>query len=277
MEQKSLTISAVQMCSKIGDKYGNFEKAAALISRDTDKSVDVIILPEVWTVGWNPRYFRQSAENIENCAVINFLSEIARKYNAYIIGGSFIEKADDETYYNTCPVLDRNGTLIAKYSKNHLYSAYGADESTYVKAGESPVMVDIDGIKTGITICYDIRFPEIFRSYRQSGAELLVNMAAWGAKKPLAWETLTRARAIENQAFMVALTQSGKITDDEWNIGHSRIFDYLGKTVTEIKDQKEGVMTISIDFSDMRKYRKECLIMNDLKKSYEVKYYAKVH
>lgn len=277
MEQKTLTISAVQMCSKVGDKYSNFDKVYSLISRDTEKNVDVIILPEVWTVGWSCSYFRQSAENLENSETIAFLSEIAKNYNAYILGGSFIEKVDDETYFNTCPILDREGKLIAKYSKNHLYSSYGADENKYVKAGDNPVMIDIDGIKTGITICYDIRFPEIFRSYRRAGAEFLVNMAAWGLKKPLAWETLTRARAIENQAFTVALTQSGRINEDEWNIGHSRIFDYIGETIAEIKNQKEGVMNVSIDFSAMRKYRDECRIMNDIKNSYEVKYYEKVH
>ena len=277
MEQKTLTISAVQMCSKIGDKYSNFDKAYSLISRDIERNVDVIILPEVWTVGWSCLHFRQNAEKLENSETVDFLSEIAKKYNTYILGGSFIEKVDDETYFNTCPVLDREGKLIAKYSKNHLYSSYGADENKYVKAGDNPVMIDIDGVKTGITVCYDIRFPEIFRSYRKSGAELLVNMAAWGLKKPLAWETLTRARAIENQTFVVALTQSGKITENEWNIGHSRIFDYMGETITEIKDQKEGVMNVSIDFSAMRKYRDECRIMNDIKNSYEVKYYEKVH
>ena len=277
MEQKTLTISAVQMCSKVGDKYSNFEKADSLIMQGIEKNIDVIILPEVWNVGWSCSYFRQNAEKLENSETIAFLSEIAKKYNTYILGGSFIEKVDDETYFNTCPVLDRQGKLIAKYSKNHLYSSYGADENKYVKAGYNPVMVDIDGIKTGITLCYDIRFPEIFRSYRKSGAELLVNMAAWGLKKPLAWETLTRARAIENQTFVAALTQSGKITEDEWNIGHSRIFDYIGETIAEIKDQKEGVMNVSINFSAMRKYRDECRIMNDIKNSYEVKYYEKVH
>lgn len=277
MEQKTLKISAIQMCSEIGDKYKNFEKIQQLIERDVTKDVDVIILPEVWTVGWSCRHFRDSAEFIEKSETVNLLSEIAQNYKTYILGGSFIEKIDDETYLNTCPVLDREGKLIAKYSKNHLYSSYGADENKYVKVGESPVMIDIDGIKTGLTICYDIRFPEIFRAYRKLGAELLVNMAAWGLKKPIPWETMTRCRAIENQAYMIALTQSGPIVDEEWNIGHSRIFDYLGETITEIKDQKQGAMSVTINFDNMRKYRTECQIMNDIRNSYEVKYYEKVY
>ena len=96
---------------------------------------------------------------------------------------------------------------------------------------------------SGLTICYDIRFPEIFRAYREAGADLLVNMAAWGSKKPIPWEYLTGARAVENQCYMIALTQSGKIKDNEYNIGHSRIFDYCGETIAEIKDQREGIMS----------------------------------
>lgn len=272
-KEKNLNISAIQMCSEIGNKYKNFEKVSQLIHRDVNKEVDIIILPEVWTVGWDCRYFRQSAEYLGNSETVNFLSKIAKEYNSYILGGSFIEKIDDNTYLNTCPVIDRQGKLIAKYSKNHLYSSYGADENKYITTGSSPVMVNIDGIKTGLTICYDIRFPEIFRAYRKAGVELLINMAAWGLHKPIAWETLTRCRAIENQAYMVALTQSGQISESEWNIGHSRIFDYLGNTVAEIKDQKEGAMSVKINLSQMRQYREECLIMNDIKNSYEVKYY----
>jgi predicted amidohydrolase len=131
-------------------------------------------------------------------------------------------------------------------------------------------MVNLNGINVGLTICYDIRFPEIFREYRKNGADLLVNMAAWGSKKPIPWETLTRARAIENQAYMIALTQSGQINENEWNIGHSRIFDYVGETVAEIKDQKEGIMSCEINFSSMYDYRKTCTVMKDICDNYEV-------
>lgn len=269
--KKRINISAIQMCSKIGDKTANFEKVLNLIKRDTSKEVDLIILPEVWTVGWACEEFRKNAENLEDSETVRFLSNIAKEYNSYIIGGSFIQKIDDETYLNTCPVLNKNGELIATYSKNHLYSYCGCAEGSFVKTGEKAVMVEINGVKIGLTICYDIRFPEIFRAYRKAGAELLVNVAAWGSKKPTPWEVLTKARAIENQAFLVALTQSGQIDETDWNIGHSRIIDYLGKTVCEIKDQQEGAMNYSIDFTEMIEYRNECTILQDIKKNYEVK------
>ncbi len=270
MEQKKkLNIAAIQMNSKIGDKKSNFDKVIQLTQRDINKSVDIIVLPEVWTVGWSPKNFRASAENIKNSETIKLLSDIAKKFNSWVIGGSFITK-EEENFYNTCPIINREGELVATYSKNHLFSYYGSDEGRYVKAGKSPVIVDIDGIKTGITICYDIRFPEIYRAYRKAGADLFVNCAAWGLKKPIPWECMTRCRAVENQTFMVALTQSGYIEDDEWNIGHSRIIDYKGETINEIKDQKEGAVIAQLDFGPMYDFREKCTCLNDIKENYEV-------
>ncbi len=157
-KSKKINISAIQMCSKIAEKQANFDKVQQLIERDVKQDVDIIILPEVWTAGWSPKNFRASAEDLNNSETINFLAEIAKKYNTWIIGGSFITK-EDEHYYNTSPVLNRSGQLITTYSKNHLFSYYGSDEDKFVAAGKNPVMVDIEGIKTGLTICYDIRFP----------------------------------------------------------------------------------------------------------------------
>lgn len=266
---KKIKIAALQFSSVIGDIDANHQKVEKLLNEEFSKGYDFLVLPEVWTCGWSCENFENCAENIENSKTIELLSNIAKKYNVNILGGSFIQKTNKKAL-NSCPVINREGELLAIYSKNHLYSYCGCTEGNYINIGDSPVMVQIEGINIGLTICYDIRFPEIFRAYRKAGADILVNMAAWGLKKPIPWETLTRARAIENQCFMVALTQSGRITNGEWNIGHSRIFDYVGETIGEIKDQKEGLMTCEIDFSQMYEYRKTCTILKDIKNSYEV-------
>ena len=268
--KKTIKISALQMSSIVGNINRNREKVQKIISAELENDTDILVLPEVWTVGWSCEDFEKSAEKSNNSDTIKLLSELAKKYNVNILGGSFIEKSLDGNLYNTCPVINREGNLVAKYSKMHLYSYCGCTEGTYITTGKNPVMINLDGINIGLTICYDIRFPEIFREYRKAGADLLVNMAAWGLKKPIPWETLTRARAIENQTYMVAVTQSGIIKDDEWNIGHSRIFDYLGETIAEIKDQKEGLMTCEINFKNMYEYRNSCTILKDIKDSYEV-------
>ena len=267
---KSIKISAIQMNAKIGDKKANFDKVSALIERDID-TTDVIILPEVWTCGWAPRVFQDSAEDLNDSDTIKFLSRIAKEHNCWIIGGSFITKRNNH-FYNTCPVINRDGKVVTTYSKNHLFSYYGCEEGKFVDTGKSPVMVNIDGIKVGLTICYDIRFPEIYRAYRKAGADLFVNCAAWGLSKPIPWECMTRSRAVEEQTYMVALTQSGFIENDEWNIGHSRIIDYKGETISEITNQKEGAMEAILDFDSMYKFRDKCTCLNDIKETYEVQY-----
>lgn len=267
---KSIKISAIQMNAKIGDKKANFDKVSALIERDID-TTDVIILPEVWTCGWAPRVFQDSAEDLNDSDTIKFLSRIAKEHNCWIIGGSFITKRDNH-FYNTCPVINRDGKVVTTYSKNHLFSYYGCEEGKFVDTGKSPVMVNINGIKVGLTICYDIRFPEIYRAYRKAGADLFVNCAAWGLSKPIPWECMTRSRAVEEQTYMVALTQSGFIENDEWNIGHSRIIDYKGETISEITNQKEGAMEAVLDFDSMYKFRDKCTCLNDIKETYEVQY-----
>lgn len=268
---EKIKISAIQMSSKIGDKEANIEKIKQLAERDVEIDTDIIILPEVWTVGWAPKHFQESAEEINSSKTIQFLSTLAEKFHSWIIGGSIIIK-DGENYYNTCPIINRKGQLVTTYSKNHLFSYYGCAEGNFITPGQCPVMVNIDGIKVGLTICYDIRFPEIYRAYRKAGADLLVNCAAWGLNKPIPWECMTRARACENQTYMIALTQSGYIENDEWNIGHSRIIDYKGETISEIKDQKEGAMTAILEFAPMYDFRDKCKCINDIKEKYEVKY-----
>lgn len=301
---EKMKISAIQMNSKIGDVKANIEKVKTLIERDVESDVDLIILPEVWTCGWKPDVFQSTAEVIRcgewsvesevvSKAVLNeyhsdsyikystlnpphsklnvlyFLSNIAKQYNSWVIGGSVITKRD-EKFYNSCPVFGRNGELVCIYDKNHLFSYYGCQEGSFVEKGKSPVMVDIEGINVGLTICYDIRFPEIYRAYRKAGADLLVNVAAWGLNKPVPWECMTRSRAVENQTYTVALTQCGYVEGDVYNIGHSRILDYKGETLSEIKDQKEGAMTAVLDFGEMYDFRDKCRCIDDIKENYEV-------
>ena len=270
MEKKKVNISMLQMSSIIGDVSANIDKVEKIISAGLKGQTDVLVLPEVWTVGWSCSHFRETAQNLYNGSVSAFLSEIARTYNTNIIGGSYITKQDDN-YYNTCPVFDRNGNLVAAYSKLHLYSYYGCDEDKYVSSGTTPVMVNLDGIKYGLSICYDIRFPELYRAYTKAGADILVNCAAWGSNKPVPWEMMTKSRAIENQCYMLALTQSGYIENGEYNLGQSRIIDYKGEEVSSMMDG-EGIFSADIYLDLMYDFREKSPTLNDVKDNYEVKF-----
>ena len=269
MVKETIKVSMLQMSSKIGDVDANCVKIEELVNSGLSSDVDVLVLPEVWTVGWDCEKFLQSAQDLSSSSVINFLSSIAKKHNINIIGGSFISKQGDK-YYNTCPVIDRSGKLVTVYNKMHLYSYYGCNESKYVNVGDSPVMVSLDGVNFGLTVCYDIRFPEIYRAYRKAGADVLVNCAAWGSTKPIPWEVMTKSRAVENQCYMIALTQSGKIKDNEYNLGESRIIDYKGEELNSIMSG-EGISSAELNMNEMYEFRQKCAILNDIRDDYEVK------
>ena len=256
------------MSSVINDVKSNINNVGELIKNKLNPQTDVVVLPEVWPVGWACRYFQKSSDY--QSEVLRFLSSVAKEYNTNVIGGSFIEKTGNG-FFNSCPVFDRNGRLVAKYSKNHLFSYYGCDEGKYIQKGSSPVMVELDGVNFGLTICYDIRFPEIYRAYRKNGADVLVNCAAWGLNKPVEWEVMTKSRAVENQCYMIALTQCGEIENEEYNLGQSRIIGYKGEEIASILDNKEGIVFGSLNITSLYNFREKCKVLNDIKDNYEVK------
>ncbi len=269
MEKKKIKLLALQMGSEIGDKNTNIKKVEKLLEKYLSaKNADFVFLPEVWTVGWDCSSFEDCAEEVENSESINLLKNMAKKYDVNIIGGSFIRKYNNK-YYNSCPVINRNGDIVCFYDKNHLFSYYGCNEGDVITAGLNPVLVKLDGIKIGLTICYDIRFPEIYRAYRKAGADILVNMAAWGANKEIPWDSMTTSRAVENQTYFVALTQTGILKNGERNLGHSMIIDYKGDILSEI-NKDEGGIYAEIDLFEMYDFRDKCTVLNDIKNSYEV-------
>lgn len=270
MEKEILKVAMLQMSCITGNFEANIKKVKAMTSSLLTNDLDVLVLPEVWTVGWSCKDFIQSAQTIQESSACRLLSNIASTYKTYVIGGSIILKGTNGKYYNTCPVFDRSGNLIATYSKMHLYSYYGCDEGNYVTEGDFPVMIELDGVKIGLSICYDIRFPELYRAYAKEGVDILVNCAAWGAKKPIPWEMMTKSRAIENQAYMIALTQCGKINDEEYNLGQSRIIDYKGDEISSIMEG-EGIVFAQLNIKEMKEFRKKAPTICDIKDNYEVK------
>jgi len=268
-KKKKIRLLALQMGSKIGDKEENIKKVKTLLEKNLSKhSADYVFLPEVWTAGWDCPSFKNCAEEIDSAESISMLKSIAKEYNTNIIGGSVILK-NDERYYNSCPVINKNGELVCTYEKNHLFSYYGCNEGDIITVGNNPVMVELDGIKIGLSICYDIRFPELYRAYRKAGADILVNMAAWGASKKIPWDSMTTSRAVENQIYFIALTQTGTLKDGEKNLGHSMILDYKGDILSEI-NKKEGGIFAEINLEEMYEFRDKCTVLNDIKDSYEV-------
>jgi predicted amidohydrolase len=270
MADKKVNLLAIQMGSDIANLQSNISKVESLLKSSLVKySADFVFLPEVWTVGWECSSFKEHSECLENSKSLKMLSEISREYKTNIIGGSIIEKKSDGTFYNTCPVINRQGKLVCTYEKNHLFSYYGCNEGDIITKGSSPVIVELDGVKLGLSICYDIRFPELYRAYRKAGADILINMAAWGANKKIPWDSMTTSRAVENQTYFVALTQTGELKDGTRNLGHSMIIDYKGDILAEINDIEGGIFA-SVNLDEMYVFRSKCRVLDDIRDSYEV-------
>lgn len=266
---KSINVMAIQMSSKLGDKKENIKKVQELIEKNVQDNTDIIVLPEVWTVGWACEYFVESAEELENSEVINFLSKMAKSYNVNIIGGSFITK-QGEKLYNTCPVINREGKLVATYNKCHLFNYYGDTEGELLNAGDEPIIVTLDGVRVGLSICYDIRFPELYRAYALKGVDLMVNVAAWGSTKEIPWVSMTHSRAVENQCYFVALTQSGAINNGIFNLGKSTIIDYKGDNLAEITTL-EGAISADLNLEEEYSFREKCTVLQDIHKNYNIR------
>ena len=262
-----IKVLIVQMQSVLGDKKANFAKITRLLENYKNSNADLIILPELFATGWFCDIYDKVAENIKDSETIRFLSDIAKNFKANLIGGSFVRREDDGTIKNTCPVFDRKGNIIATYDKMHLYSYLGDTENLNSTRGEKPVIAETDIGKIGLTVCYDIRFPEIYRCYAFGGADILVNVAAWPKSRKLHWETLTRARAIENQSFMIAVSQTGEIQNGIYNLGHSAVLSPLGETIASLNDE-ETVLTAEFDLTEMKELREKVKTLSDKHENY---------
>ncbi len=209
------------------------------------KQPDLLVLPEVFAIRGNDDDYRQAAENIGTGKISQWCSEIARHYNCWLLAGSIIERADKKIY-NTAVLFDRYGKIKATYRKMHLFEAHLEDgrvikESDVFFRGIKPVLKTVENWKCGFSICYDVRFPELYRLYAFKGAQILFVPANFTQRTGKDhWEVLIKARAIENQAFVVAANQCGKNeATGVASYGHSIIVGPWGDVLAEADGENE--------------------------------------
>ena len=208
------------------------------------EQADLIALPEVVLTRGGPDDYRRAALPLPNAA-IERLAACAAERNAWLQAGTVIE-SDGACTYNTALLFDRSGRIAATYRKIHLFEAFLDDgthirESDYYQAGTNPVTVNVEGWRTGLSVCYDIRFPELYRHYASAGAELFLVPADFTQRTGRDhWSVLLRARAIENQAFVVAANQCGTNTvSGVTSYGHSMIVDPWGEILNEAGEDED--------------------------------------
>lgn len=224
----------------IDDSKNKAEKLAEVKSLVKSlESPDFVVLPELWTVGFYCMDLYHSTSEEVGGETTVALSDLARSRRIYLFSGSMIEK-DGDDYYNTALLFDRGGNIIAKYRKIHLFAA----ERNYIKRGNKLAIADTEFGKMGISICYDIRFPEIYRSLIERGAETIVNCAAWGYPRVEHWNMLNQVRAIENQVIWLMSSCAGSSRGNLF-IGRSMMLDPWG-TIVRGSDEKPCLLEATL-------------------------------
>ena len=264
-----IKVKVVQSEAVPGDINKNIEKVNVLLEKSGDFSADLIVLPELWATGWDCPNFEKYAEDFDNSVYIEYIQELSLKYNSNVIGGSAILKKDNQKIRNTCVITNRKGEIISTYDKFHLFSLRGESEGTYLEDGEGPVIVSTDIGRIGISTCYDIRFPEMFRLYAFNDTDLMVNMAAWPLNFFEEYKILSQARAIENQTFFINACITGKINEKYDFSGGSMIINHRGVIMDKL-DREEKVLTSFIDLGTIKEYREQMPILKDTKKQYKI-------
>jgi deaminated glutathione amidase len=256
-----LNVAIIQMNSR-DDKRANIANALDLIDRAAATGARLVALPEVWPYLGPDDVVRDQAETIPG-PITEVLAQRARRHGIYIHGGSIYEsRPGDPGMYNTTFVLDPMGEIIARYSKIHMYDVVldgvaEYQESATVTPGDEIAITEIDGIRVGLTICYDLRFPELFRILALKGAQAIMLPAAFTLMTGKDhWEPLIRARAIENELYMIAPAQWGTHPPGKWCYGRSMIVDPWGTVVTTASDGV-GIANATVELSRVEAVRRQ--------------------
>ena len=215
------------------DKSDNLKRAGEMILEAAGQGADLIALPEMFNCPYQQDYFPRFAEEITSGETVAFLRETARQTGVYLIGGSIPER-DGGKIYNTSLTFDPQGNLIAKHRKMHLFDIaipgkIEFRESAVLSPGDAPTVFKTEYGIFGVVICYDLRFPELFRLLVDRGASGVIVPAAFNMTTgPAHWETLFRARAIDNQIFMVGVSPARNEKAGYIAYGHSLVVDPWG-------------------------------------------------
>ncbi|KAJ6638192.1 Omega-amidase NIT2 [Pseudolycoriella hygida] len=255
-------IALVQM-NVTHDKEHNITHAIRLIRTAVQKyNPKIVVLPENFTFLYDKYNFDKYAEVIPLGETYVALSNIAKELRIYLVGGSIIERDDrnKNILYNTTMVFNPSGTMIAKHRKIHLSDMeldrdFNIRESDILKRGTTLTMFDVEGWKIGLGIGYDMSFTEMATLYRKNGVDLLIYPSAYPARLGLLhWDHLNRARAIDNQVFVVGVSPARDDTTDLMYYGHSMVVDPRGRVLVRAGDKEEIIYT-DLEFMDVDKYR----------------------
>ena len=244
---------------KLGDKEFNLRKIESKIKScvtqsENDNHTHIICLPELVTTGFALKNYKKLAEAIPEGRTTKHLQQWALEHSVYITT-SYIEEERGQ-YFNSAVIVNPNGELIHKYRKIHLFPIKPMNESEYFSSGEipKPTVIDIEGMIFGTLICFDVRYPEISRRLALDGVDCIIYLAEFPRPRDDVWLYLLKARAIENQIFVVGVNRVGGNEQIEY-FGKSVFIDPLGN-ITKMGSSKEELLSHILDFNLISEARK---------------------
>lgn len=242
------------------DKALTMQKAAAMISEAANNGADIAVLPEMFNCPYSNKYFRAFAD-AEKGESIEAMSSWARDNKVILVGGSIPEK-DGDKLYNTSFVFDRDGSMIAKHRKAHMFdvefeNGISFKESKHFSPGNEITVFDTEYGKMGLMVCFDIRFPELSRVMAKRGAQVIFCPAQFNMTTgPKHWELSMRARAVDNELFFVGASAARYEGFDYECWGHSAVVGPLGDVMASC-DEKEQILYCDIDLSEIDSARRQ--------------------
>lgn len=256
-----MTLSLVQMDCRVGDPEGNFTTATGAIAEAARRGSDLVLLPELWSTAYAldaaPSLASPLARSADDEGWFGRMARLAAEHQLFV-GGSLLEVRAGH-FYNCFALYGPEGLLCGAYRKVHLFRLM--DEEKYLAPGEEVVSLDLPWGRTGLAICYDLRFPELFRRYALGGARLMLIPAEWPHPRREHWRTLLRARAIENQCFVAACNRVG-VTGSATFFGASTVINPWGETLVEA-GEVETLLTITVDTDLVETVRRRIPVFED--------------
>jgi predicted amidohydrolase len=256
-----MRISLGQFDVALGRPQDNLEKVKEMVAEAARRDSDLVVFPELWSTGYDLENAAVHASRTD-LGVFAEVAGLALRHKVHILG-SCLSFLGEGSFGNTAVLHGPDGELMGQYSKIHLFRLM--DEEQYLTAGEHLTLVEAEWGISGLAICYDLRFPELFRAYALGGARIVFLPSEWPHPRLAHWQTLLRARAIENQMYIVACNRIGRSKKAEF-FGHSCIIDPWGETVIE-GEEEEILLTADIDLAKVDEVRAKIPIFADRRPS----------
>jgi predicted amidohydrolase len=261
MAKDELSIAALQLNSQ-AEVAQNLETCRRLLARAASRGAEVVVLPENFAFFGPEADKQQIAESLSDGPITTALVEMAREFRVALVAGGFPElSGDQQRPHNSLLVIGADGSRLGTYRKIHLFdvelgSSGSYSESAATLAGKAPLVVEVAGFKLGLSICYDLRFPELYRALSEQGAEVILVPAAFTLHTGKDhWHVLLRARAIESQAYVVAAAQHGTHPGSRNTYGHALIADPWGTVIAEASDGV-GLVSATLERSRLESIRR---------------------